>query len=59
MSQMIFAEAEYTHKKRKTPHETFPEKMDTTIPWVKLEKTDNILSKRENRSTTFYQECIG
>lgn len=38
MSQMTFAEAEYTHKKRKTRREVFLEKMDTTIPWVKLEK---------------------
>lgn len=38
MSQMTFAEAEYTHKKRKTRREVFLDKMDSVLPWVKLEK---------------------
>lgn len=38
MTQLTFAEAEYAHKKHKTRRELFLEKMDTLIPWVKLEK---------------------
>lgn len=38
MSQLTFAEAEYAHKKRKTRREVFLEKMETLIPWAKLEK---------------------
>lgn len=39
MTQLTFAEAEYTTKKRKTRRELFLEKMDTLIPWKQLEKT--------------------
>ena len=38
MSQLTFAEAEYQNKKRKTRRELFLEKMDSLIPWGKLEK---------------------
>lgn len=38
MSQLTFAEAEYQNKKRKTRRELFLEKMDSLIPWAKLEK---------------------
>ena len=38
MSQLTFAEAEYANKKRKTRREVFLEKMETLIPWAKLEK---------------------
>ena len=38
MSQLTFAEAEYRNKKRKTRRELFLEKMDSLIPWAKLEK---------------------
>lgn len=38
MSQLTFAEAEFTHKKRKTRREVFLERMDALIPWKKLEK---------------------
>lgn len=38
MNQLSFSEAEYIHKKRKTRREKFLEKMDTLIPWKRLEK---------------------
>ena len=38
MSQLTFAEAEYEGKKRKTRREKFLERMDSLIPWEKLEK---------------------
>ncbi len=38
MNQLSFSEAEYTHKKRKTRREKFPEQMDKLIPWKQLEK---------------------
>lgn len=36
MNQISFAEAEYTHKKRKTRREKFLERMDVLIPWDRL-----------------------
>jgi transposase, IS5 family len=38
MSQMTFAEAEYNSKKRKTRREQFLERIETLIPWAKLEQ---------------------
>ncbi|WP_371876981.1 IS5 family transposase [Microbulbifer sp. 2205BS26-8] len=38
MSQLTFAEAEYSNKKRQTRREKFLLKMDELIPWKKLEK---------------------
>lgn len=38
MTQLTFAEAEYATKKRKTRREVFLEKMDTLIPWKRIEK---------------------
>lgn len=38
MDQLTFAEAEYQHKKRKTRREIFLERMDTLIPWQRLQK---------------------
>lgn len=38
MSQLTFAEAEYNVKKRKTRREKFLERMDSLIPWHKLER---------------------
>ena len=38
MTQLTFAEAEYKNKKRKTRRELFLERMESLIPWVKLEK---------------------
>ena len=38
MSQLTFAEAEYEGKKRKTRREKCLERMDSLIPWEKLEK---------------------
>lgn len=38
MTQLTFAEAEYAMKKRKTRREVFLEKMDTLIPWKRIEK---------------------
>ncbi len=38
MSQLTFAEAEYEHKKRKTRREVFLERMETLLPWAKLER---------------------
>lgn len=38
MDQISFADAEYCHKKRKTRREQFLERMDTLIPWARLEK---------------------
>jgi IS5 family transposase len=38
MTQLTFAEAEYTAKKRKTRREIFLERMDRLIPWKKLER---------------------
>lgn len=37
MTQLTFAEAEYSHKKHKTRRELFLGKMDQLIPWAKLE----------------------
>src|SRR5690554_532708 len=38
MTQLTFAEAEYSTKKRKTRREVFLDKMDRLLPWQKLEK---------------------
>ena len=38
MSQLTFAEAEYTIKKRKTRREKFLERMEGLIPWQKFEQ---------------------
>lgn len=38
MEQKTFADLEYEHKKRKTRREKFLERMDTLIPWKRLEK---------------------
>jgi len=38
MDQISFAEAEYTHKKRKTRREKFLERIDALIPWDRLVK---------------------
>jgi len=38
MSQLTFAEAEYEIKKRKTRREKFLERMDSLLPWKKLER---------------------
>jgi IS5 family transposase len=38
MDQATFSELEYDHKKRKTRREKFLERMDSLIPWEKLEK---------------------
>lgn len=38
MTQLTFAEAEYEHKKRKTRREMFLERMESLIPWAKLER---------------------
>jgi len=35
MSQLIFAEAEYAIKKRKTRREKFLDQLETLIPWQK------------------------
>ena len=43
MSQITFAEAEYSIKKKTTRREIFLGKMETLIPWKKLEK---VLAKR-------------
>ena len=37
MSQLTFAEAEYANKKQKTHREKFLEKLDSIIPWQKLQ----------------------
>lgn len=37
MDQISFAEAEYSHKKKKTRREKFLEQMDKLIPWKRLE----------------------
>lgn len=38
MTQLTFAEAEYSQKKRKTRRELFLERMEALIPWSALEK---------------------
>ncbi len=38
MGQLTFAEAEYAVKKRKTRREKFLERMDSLLPWQKLER---------------------
>jgi IS5 family transposase len=38
MDQATFSELEYDNKKRKTRREKFLERMDSLIPWAKLEK---------------------
>jgi hypothetical protein len=38
MDQITFSDLEYQHKKRKTRREKFLERMDTLIPWSRLEK---------------------
>ncbi len=38
MEQATFSELEYDNKKRKTRREKFLERMDSLIPWAKLEK---------------------
>ena len=38
MPQLTFAEAEYENKKRKTRREVFLERMESLIPWEKLER---------------------
>jgi len=38
LSQLTFSEAEFVNKKRKTRREVFLERMDTLIPWKRLEK---------------------
>ena len=38
MDQKSFAELEYDNKKRKTRREKFLERMDSLIPWTKLER---------------------
>ena len=38
MGQLTFAEAEYEVKKRKTRREKFLERMDSLLPWKKLER---------------------
>ncbi len=38
MEQATFSELEYANKKRKTRREKFLERMDSLIPWAKLEK---------------------
>lgn len=38
MGQLTFAEAEYAIKKRKTRREKFLERMDSLLPWQKLER---------------------
>lgn len=38
MTQLTFAEAEYSQKKRKTRRELFLERMEAMIPWSALEK---------------------
>ena len=38
MSQLTFSEAEFVNKKHKTRREIFLQRMDTLIPWARLEK---------------------
>lgn len=38
MTQLTFAEAEYANKKHKTRREVFLERMESLIPWPRLEK---------------------
>lgn len=38
MDQVTFSDLEYQHKKKKTRREVFLERMDTLIPWDKLER---------------------
>ena len=38
MSQLTFSEAEFVNKKHKTRREVFLERMETLIPWKRLEK---------------------
>jgi len=38
MDQVSFLDAEYNHKKKKTPREIFLESMEQVVPWKRLEK---------------------
>jgi len=48
MSQLTFAEAEYTIKKRKTRRELFLERIEALIPWQKFEQQ---LAKKYSKGT--------